>query len=59
VKERSETGLYIYSLFRRIVHKLRKEDGEIPNAALLWNPQGAGRQEDLRIAREDRLSKKR
>jgi hypothetical protein len=26
---------------RWIGHKLRKEDGEIPKAALLWNPQGS------------------
>jgi hypothetical protein len=26
--------------FRRIGHTLRKEDGEITKAALLWNPQG-------------------
>jgi len=26
--------------FRWIAHTLRKEDGEIPKAALLWNPQG-------------------
>jgi hypothetical protein len=26
--------------FRWIRHTLRKEDGEIPKAALLWNPQG-------------------
>jgi len=26
--------------FRWIGHTLRKEDGEIPMAALLWNPQG-------------------
>ena len=26
--------------FRWIGHTLRKEDGEIPKAALLWNPQG-------------------
>jgi hypothetical protein len=26
--------------FRRNGHTLRKEDGEIPKAALLWNPQG-------------------
>jgi hypothetical protein len=26
--------------FRWIGHTLRKEDGEIPTAALLWNPQG-------------------
>jgi hypothetical protein len=58
-----KSGLYLYlytfSLFRWIVHTLRKVDGEIPKAASLWNPQGAGRQEDLRIAGEDRLSKKR
>ena len=28
--------------FRWIGHTLRKEDGEIPKAALLWNPQGNG-----------------
>jgi hypothetical protein len=27
--------------FRRIGHTLRKKDGEIPKAALLWNPQGS------------------
>ena len=27
--------------FRWIGHTLRKEDGEIPKAALLWNPQGS------------------
>jgi hypothetical protein len=27
--------------FRQIGHTLRKKDGEIPNAALLWNPQGS------------------
>ena len=26
--------------FRWIGHTLRKEDGEIPKAALIWNPQG-------------------
>jgi hypothetical protein len=26
--------------FRWIGHTLRKQDGEIPKAALLWNPQG-------------------
>ena len=26
--------------FRRIGHTLRKEEAEIPKAALLWNPQG-------------------
>jgi hypothetical protein len=27
--------------FRWIGHTLRKEDGEVPKAALLWNPQGS------------------
>ena len=27
--------------FRWIGHTLRKEDGEISKAALLWNPQGS------------------
>jgi hypothetical protein len=27
--------------FRWICHTLRKEDGEVPKAALLWNPQGS------------------
>jgi len=27
--------------FRWIVHTLRKEDGEISKAALLWNPEGS------------------
>ena len=26
--------------FRWIGHTLRKDDGEVPKAALLWNPQG-------------------
>ena len=26
--------------FKEIGHTLRKEDGEVPKAALLWNPQG-------------------
>ena len=30
--------------FKWIGHTLRKEDGEIPKAALLWNPKG--KQED-------------
>jgi hypothetical protein len=29
------------SKFRWIGHTLRKEDGEIPKAALQWNPQGS------------------
>jgi hypothetical protein len=45
--------------FSWIGHTLRKEDGKIPKAALQWNPQGAGREEDIRIDGEDRLSKKR
>jgi hypothetical protein len=40
-------------------HTLRKEDGEVPKAALLGNPEGAGREEDLRLAGEDWLSNKR
>jgi hypothetical protein len=28
-------------IFRWIGYTLRKEDGEIPKAALLWNPQGS------------------
>jgi hypothetical protein len=31
--------------FRWIGHTLRKEDGEIPKAAFLWNPQGNRRTE--------------
>jgi hypothetical protein len=27
--------------FRWIGHTLRKEDGEVPKAAVLWNPQGS------------------
>jgi hypothetical protein len=27
--------------FRWIGHTLREEDGEVPKAALLWNPQGS------------------
>jgi len=42
----------------RIGHTLRKEDGEIPKVALLWIPQEIGREENLRIAGEDRSSKK-
>jgi hypothetical protein len=40
--------------FRWIGHTLRKEDGEISKAALLWNPQGSRKREDLRIAGEGR-----
>jgi hypothetical protein len=35
--ESNRTRIY---KFRWIGHTLRKEDGEIPKAALLWNPQG-------------------
>jgi hypothetical protein len=45
--------------FRWIGHTLRKEYGEIPKTALLWNPQGKGRQEYVRLTGEDRSSKKR
>ena len=31
--------------FRWIGHTLRKEDGEVPKAALLWNPQGSRKRE--------------
>ena len=34
--------------FRWIGHTLRKEDGEIPKAALLWNPQGNRKRERRR-----------
>jgi len=44
--------------FRWIGHTLRKEDGEVPKAALLWNPQGSRREEDLRLAGEDQSPKK-
>jgi hypothetical protein len=27
--------------FRLIGHRVRKEDGAVPKAALLWNPQGS------------------
>jgi hypothetical protein len=30
-----------YNNLRWIGHTLRKEDGEIPKAAFLWNPQGS------------------
>ena len=44
--------------FKWIGHTLRKEDGEVPKAALQWNPQEAGREEDLRLAGENRSPKK-
>ena len=34
--------------FRWFGHTLRKEDGEIPKAALLWNPQGKRKKGRLR-----------
>jgi hypothetical protein len=34
--------------FRWINHTLKKEDGEIPKAALLWNPQGNRKRGRLR-----------
>jgi hypothetical protein len=48
VQVRSYTYIYVYNVlnleirkrkFRWIGHTLRKEDGEVPKAALLWNPQ--------------------
>jgi hypothetical protein len=41
--------------FRWIGHTLRKEDGEVSKAALLWNPQGNRK----RGAGENRSSRKR
>jgi hypothetical protein len=43
--------------FRRIGHTLRKEDGEVPKAPLLWTLEEVGREEDLRLAGEDRSPK--
>ena len=51
---------YLSAMFTRnkkkeikwIGHTLRKEDGEIPKAALLWRE--TGREEDREIAGEDR-----
>jgi len=40
--------------FGWIGHTLRKEDGEIPKAALLWNPQGNRKRGYREIAGEDR-----
>jgi hypothetical protein len=42
--------------FRWIGHTLRKEDGEVPKA--YGTLKEAGREEDLRLAGEDRLRKK-
>ena len=60
VTDQEDTNLEIRKrIFKWIGHTLRKDDGEISKAALLWNPQKAGREEDLRIAGEDRSSRKR
>ena len=40
VTGQEDINLKIKRKFRWISHTLRKEDGEIPKAALLWNPQG-------------------
>jgi len=42
--------------FSWIGHTLRKEDGEVPKAALLWNPQGSRKRG--RLAGEHRSPKK-
>ena len=39
--------------FRWIGHTLREEDGEIPKAALHWNPQGKRKRGRPKIAGED------
>jgi hypothetical protein len=39
--------------FRWISHTLRKEDGEVPKAALLWNPQGNRKKKYRETAGED------
>jgi hypothetical protein len=44
--------------FRWIDHTLRKENGEIPKAALLWNPQGNRNREYRETPGEDRQSNK-
>jgi hypothetical protein len=36
--------------FRWIGHTLRKEDGEVPNAALLWNPEGSRKRGRLKTS---------
>jgi hypothetical protein len=38
--ESNRTRRYKCRKFRWTGYTLRKEDGEIPKAALLWNPQG-------------------
>jgi hypothetical protein len=45
--------------FRWIGHTLRKEDGEIPKPPYYVTLKEAGREEDLRLAGEDRSSKNR
>ena len=44
--------------FRWIGHILRKEDGEVPKPPYYGILKEAGREEDLRLAGEDRSSKK-
>jgi hypothetical protein len=44
--------------FRWIGHTLRKENGELPKAALLWNPQGSKKRGIPKLAGEDRSPKK-
>jgi hypothetical protein len=44
--------------FRWIGHTLRKEDGEIPKAALLWNPQGSRKRGRPKISWRRSSSKK-
>ena len=44
--------------FRWIGHTLRKEDEEVPKAALLWTLKEAEKEEDLRLAGEDWSPKK-
>jgi hypothetical protein len=36
----------------------RKDDGQIPKAALQWNPQGSTKRQRQKIVGEDRLSTK-
>jgi hypothetical protein len=38
-----DINLEVRRKFRWIGHKLTKEDGELPKAALLWDPQGSGK----------------
>ena len=56
IRDQEDTNLETRKIkFRWIGHALRKEDGEISKAAI----KEAGREEDLRIAGEDRSSRKR